>query len=100
MPASTGGGAIGELSSAFDELGAGQAIDLLKGMVMPAINCERHQAPGPARRAGTCRTGPGTGALVLSPDGTVEADTALRCRYRTIDRRSRRVETLEQLTHT
>ncbi len=38
MPASTGGGGlIGELSSAVDQLGAGQAIDLLKGMVMPAI---------------------------------------------------------------
>ena len=38
MPASTGGGGvIGDLSSAADELGAGQAIDLLKGMVMPAI---------------------------------------------------------------
>ena len=37
MPASTGGGLIGELSSAAEQLGAGQAIDLLKGMVMPAI---------------------------------------------------------------
>ena len=38
MPASTGsGGLIGDLSSMANELGAGQAIDLLKGMVMPAI---------------------------------------------------------------
>jgi hypothetical protein len=38
MPASTGsGGIIGDLSSMANQLGAGQAIDLLKGMVMPAI---------------------------------------------------------------
>lgn len=39
MPAaSTGGGGIfGELSSAAQQLGAGQAIDLLKGVVMPMI---------------------------------------------------------------
>ena len=38
MPASTGsGGLIGDLSSMANQLGAGQAIDLLKGMVMPAI---------------------------------------------------------------
>ncbi len=38
MPVGTdGGGLVGELSSAAEQLGAGQAIDLLKGMVMPAI---------------------------------------------------------------
>ncbi len=37
MPASTDAGLIGEISSAAEKLGAGQAIDLLKGMVMPAI---------------------------------------------------------------
>ena len=38
MPASAGsGGLIGDLSSMANQLGAGQAIDLLKGMVMPAI---------------------------------------------------------------
>ena len=36
MPA-TDSGLIGELSSTAEQLGAGQAIDLLKGMVMPAI---------------------------------------------------------------
>jgi hypothetical protein len=37
-PVSTGStGLIGDLSSAANQLGAGQAIDLLKGMVMPAI---------------------------------------------------------------
>jgi len=35
QPAS--GGLLGDLSSAAEQLGAGQAIDLLKGMVMPAI---------------------------------------------------------------
>lgn len=39
MPATSsgGGGLFGDLSSAANQLGAGQAIDLLKGMVMPAI---------------------------------------------------------------
>jgi GLTT repeat (6 copies) len=38
MPASTGsGGLLGEVSGMAEQLGAGQAIDLLKGMVMPAI---------------------------------------------------------------
>ena len=38
VPASTGSsGLIGDLSSMANQLGAGQAIDLLKGMVMPAI---------------------------------------------------------------
>jgi hypothetical protein len=36
-PATGGGGLFGDLSSAASQLGAGQAIDLLKGMVMPAI---------------------------------------------------------------
>jgi hypothetical protein len=40
MPAATGGGSgglLGDLSSAAQTLGASQAIDLLKGMVMPMI---------------------------------------------------------------
>ena len=37
MPAAGSGGLIGDLSSMANQLGAGQAIDLLKGMVMPAI---------------------------------------------------------------
>lgn len=40
IPATTstgGGGLFGDLSSAANQLGAGQAIDLLKGLVMPAI---------------------------------------------------------------
>jgi GLTT repeat (6 copies) len=38
VPAATGGGGlISDLSSAANQLGAGQAIDLLKGIVMPGI---------------------------------------------------------------
>ncbi|MBS1692661.1 MAG: hypothetical protein JST91_10615 [Actinobacteria bacterium] len=38
MPAQpASGGLLGDLTSAADQLGAGQAIDLLKGVVMPAI---------------------------------------------------------------
>lgn len=36
-PAASSGGLIGDLSSAANQLGAGQAIDLLKGVLMPAI---------------------------------------------------------------
>ena len=45
-PAATSGsgGLIGDLSSAANQLGAGQAIDLLKGMVMPAIQSAIKQA--------------------------------------------------------
>lgn len=51
MPASTGGGSsgiIGDLSSMANQLGAGQAIDLLKGMVMPAIMSAVKPAGAPA----------------------------------------------------
>ena len=37
MPASGDGGLLSDLSSAAQQLGAGQAIDLLKGVVMPMI---------------------------------------------------------------
>ena len=49
MPASTGSsGIIGDLSSMANQLGAGQAIDLLKGMVMPAIMSAIKPAGTPA----------------------------------------------------
>ena len=52
MPAaSTGGGGIfSELSSAAQQLGAGQAIDLLKGVVMPMITSAMKPAAAAARR--------------------------------------------------
>ncbi|MGV0837684.1 hypothetical protein [Mycolicibacterium thermoresistibile] len=49
MPASTGGGGlISDLSSAANQLGAGQAIDLLKGVVMPAVTSAIKSAAPPA----------------------------------------------------
>lgn len=45
-PASTG--LLGDLSSAANQLGAGQAIDLLKGVVMPAITGAIKSAVPPA----------------------------------------------------
>ena len=49
MPASTGSsGIFGDLSSMANQLGAGQAIDLLKGMVMPAIMSAVKPAGTPA----------------------------------------------------
>ncbi len=46
------GGLLGDLSSAAQTLGAGQAIDLLKGMVMPMITgAIQHGAAAPAAAA-------------------------------------------------
>jgi hypothetical protein len=52
MPAApaASGGLLGDLSSAAQTLGAGQAIDLLKGMVMPAITSAM-QSAAPAAAA-------------------------------------------------
>ena len=100
MPAtggSAGGGLLGDLSSAANQLGAGQAIDLLKGMVVPAIMrrssggaapgsrwCRRRPQPRPQPAPGRCG-GSLRGAPArqnLSPNGTAEAISALRCRCR------------------
>jgi len=45
------GGLLGDLSSAAQTLGAGQAIDLLKGMVMPALTGAIQSAAAPAAAA-------------------------------------------------
>ena len=51
MPSTGGGGLLGDLSSAAQQLGAGQAIDLLKGVVMPMITSAMKPAvPSPRRR--------------------------------------------------
>jgi hypothetical protein len=51
-PATGGsGGIFGSLSSMASQLGAGQAIDLLKGMVMPAIMSAAKPAGAPAAAA-------------------------------------------------
>lgn len=57
-----GGGLLGDLSSAAQSLGAGQAIDLLKGMVMPAITSAMQKA-GPAAAAAA----PAAAAAVPTP---------------------------------
>lgn len=46
-----GGGLMGDLSSAASQLGAGQAIDLLKGVLMPAIMSAVKPAGAPAAGA-------------------------------------------------
>ena len=58
LPTSTGGspGLIGDLSSMANQLGAGQAIDLLKGMVMPAIMSAVKPAGAPAADAAAAAT--------------------------------------------
>jgi hypothetical protein len=56
-PASTGsGGLLGELSNAFNTLGGGQAIDLLKGVLMPAIMSAVKPAGAPAADAAAAAT--------------------------------------------
>jgi hypothetical protein len=49
-PASGGGGLVSDLSSAAQQLGAGQAIDLLKGVLMPTI-MSAIQSAAPAAQA-------------------------------------------------
>ena len=55
-PAAPGsGGLLGDLTSAANQLGAGEAIDLLKGMLMPAIMSAVKPRPfrlPPQRRTG------------------------------------------------
>ena len=77
MPAAStgGGGLLGELSSAAQQLGAGQAIDLLKGVVMPMIT----SAMKPARdRAAGARTAATTGPrrIVLPPKTAPQSQVA------------------------
>ena len=48
---SGGGGLLGDLSSAAQTLGAGQAIDLLKGLVMPMITGAIQSGAAPAAAA-------------------------------------------------
>ena len=61
MPAATStgsGGLLGDLSSAAQTLGAGQAIDLLKGMVMPAITSAMQGAVPAAAAAAPAAAAP------------------------------------------
>jgi hypothetical protein len=75
MPAAGGsGGLIGDLSSMANQLGAGQAIDLLKGMVMPAIQSAVKPGAVPplpaapiAQAAGTTAPAGGPGRAGPSP---------------------------------
>jgi hypothetical protein len=56
-PASTGGGGlISDLSSAAQQLGVGQVVDLIKGMVMPSIQ-SAVQAAAPAAAAAVTPAG-------------------------------------------
>jgi hypothetical protein len=66
MPAATGGGSgglLGDLSSMANQLGAGQAIDLLKGMVVPAIM----SAIKPAAEAAPAAAAPAAAAAAAVP---------------------------------
>lgn len=71
MPvASTGGGGlISDLSSAAQQLGAGQAIDLLKGVVMPSI-MSAVQSAAPAAQAAAA---PAAEAAAAAPAAAAQA---------------------------
>jgi GLTT repeat (6 copies) len=47
-PSGGSGGLVGDMMSAANQLGAGQAIDLLKGMIMPGLMNAAHGAAAPA----------------------------------------------------
>ena len=61
MPAaSSSGGLLGDLTSAANQLGAGEAIDLLKGVLMPAIMSAAKPPGAPAAAAAPIETAAGT----------------------------------------
>ena len=47
-PSGGSGGLVSDMMSAANQLGAGQAIDLLKGMIMPGLMQAAHGAAAPA----------------------------------------------------
>ncbi len=101
--ASTGGGGIfGELSSAAQQLGAGQAIDLLKGVVMPMITSA--MKPAAAAPPVPALPPPPPGRIDLPPNGAAEPSggfcgaVAGRTRYRVAV--SAVSKHWQQLTHT
>jgi hypothetical protein len=46
-PAAPSGGLVSDVMSAANQLGAGQAIDLLKGMILPGLTQAAHGAAAP-----------------------------------------------------
>jgi hypothetical protein len=69
IPASTGSpGLLGDLGSAANQLGAGQAIDLLKGVLMPAI-MSAMKPPG-APVAAAAAAAPAAAAPITQAAGT------------------------------
>ena len=69
-PAAGNGGLLGDLTSAANQLGAGEAIDLLKGILMPAIMSAIKPAAVPAAAAAVA---PAAGAAAAAPLGAAEA---------------------------
>ncbi|CAJ1494662.1 hypothetical protein [[Mycobacterium] burgundiense] len=71
VASSGGGGLISDLSSAAQQLGAGQAIDLLKGVVMPsimsAVQSAAPAAQGAAAPAAEAAAGAAAGAAEAIP---------------------------------
>jgi hypothetical protein len=69
-PAATSGsgGLLGDLSSAANQLGAGQAIDLLKGVLMPAIMSAIKPAGAPAADAAAAATSAVPAAAAAAPE--------------------------------
>ena len=56
------GGIVSDVMQAANQLGAGQAIDLLKGLIMPAITQGMH--PGAAAVPGAAGALPGAAAAL------------------------------------
>ena len=65
-PAPASGGIIGDLSSAANQLGVGQAIDLLKGVVVPGLQ-QAIQNAGPAAAAAPAAAAPAVEAAGAIP---------------------------------
>ncbi|MCW1959663.1 MAG: hypothetical protein KIH64_014195, partial [Mycobacterium sp.] len=68
-------GIIGDLSSAANQLGVGQAIDLLKGVVMPGITQAMQNAAGAAAAAPAAAAPAAEAAVAAAP--AIEAAAAI-----------------------
>jgi hypothetical protein len=72
-PAPASGGIIGDLSSAANQLGVGQAIDLLKGIVVPGLQQAMQNAAAPAAAAAPVVEAAGAAAPAIEAAGAAAA---------------------------
>ena len=68
-PAPASGGIISDMASAANQLGVGQAVDLLKGIVVPGITQAIQNAGAAAAQAPAVAAAPAVEAAAAAPAG-------------------------------